>query len=100
MLLPPLLVPPKSGSVDTWYCDFAFVASGPCPCTGARVTPKQTAIRIMKRVWLALLVVSCVIMFLSFVEFHEGTLWSGREPPPEPLRKFGTDHFIFDSYLD
>jgi hypothetical protein len=34
------------------------------------------------------------------LNFHEGTLWTGRESPPEPLRKFGTDHLIFDSYLD
>jgi hypothetical protein len=69
MLFPPLLVPPKSGRVDTWYCDLALNASGFCACTGASVAPKQTVIRITKRVALALLVVGCVVMFLSFVEF-------------------------------
>src|SRR4029077_16353585 len=61
MLFPPLLVPPKSGRVDTWYCNFAFIDSGLCACTGASVTPKQTATRITKRVWLAPLVVNCVV---------------------------------------
>ena len=28
MLFPPLLVPPRVGRLDTWYCVFAFIASG------------------------------------------------------------------------
>jgi hypothetical protein len=69
MLLPPLLVPPKSGSVDTWYFEFAFFASAVCACTGVNLAQKQTAIRMTKRVWPTLLLVNCVVMFFSFVEF-------------------------------
>ena len=68
MLFPPLLVPPKSGRVDTKYCDFGFIGSGFCAYTGA-TAPQHAVIRIMKRVWLTLLVVSCVVMFVSLVEF-------------------------------
>src|SRR6266480_1487551 len=35
MLLPPLLVPPKSGRFDTWYCVLAFVCAGLCAGAGA-----------------------------------------------------------------
>jgi hypothetical protein len=29
------------------------------------------------------------------LNFHDDTLGTGRESPPEPLRRFGTDHFTF-----
>src|SRR5215467_3327813 len=100
MLFPPLLVPPRSGRVDTWYCVCAFVASGCsgfCASTVARVAPQQTAVRTTTRVWLALLVISCVVMVcLLCCVFHEDTLWTGRQSPPEPLRGFRTSHFTFD----
>jgi hypothetical protein len=69
MLFPPLLVPPKSGRVDTWYWAFVFVGFGFCAFSGANIAPQDTAIRIMKRAWLTLLVLNCVVMFVSFVEF-------------------------------
>jgi hypothetical protein len=69
MLFPALLVPPSVGRLETWYCDFAFIASDFCACSGASVAPQQAAVRTMKRIWLALLVLNCVVMFVSFVEF-------------------------------
>jgi len=44
MLFPPLLVPPKSGRFDTWYCDFAFAGA----CANASVAPQQHAAAINK----------------------------------------------------
>src|SRR6266496_5418423 len=58
MLFPPLLVPPTEGRFDTWYRVSAFAGSGLCACAGVRVAPKQTAIRVMKRVSLALLILN------------------------------------------
>src|SRR5258708_7247605 len=70
MLFPPLLVPPSEGRLDTLYCTFVAVA-GAC----ARAAPQQTAIRIVTRIWLVLLFVSCVFIFLSFVDFFMRTFW-------------------------
>jgi hypothetical protein len=44
MLFPPLLVPPKSGRVDTWYCAFGFAFA--CVCVSA--APQHAAIKIVK----------------------------------------------------
>src|SRR5437899_13091218 len=96
MLFPPLLVPPKSGRFDTWYCDFAFVAPALCACTGARITAQQTVIRPMKRIWLDLLVVNCVVIFcLLLLNFYDDTLGTGFRSSPEPFRAFRTSHFSF-----
>jgi hypothetical protein len=51
------------------YCEFAFIASGFCARTDITGATQQMVTRITKRVWVALLVVSCVVMFVSFVEF-------------------------------
>jgi hypothetical protein len=69
MLFPPLLVPPTEGRFDTWYRVSAFAASGLCACAGATAALQHTAIKTMKRIWLVLGVVSCVVIFVSFVEF-------------------------------
>jgi hypothetical protein len=69
MLFPPLLVPPTEGRFDTWYRVSAFAASGLCACAGATTTPQQTAAKIIKRFWLVPLVMNCVVIFVSFVEF-------------------------------
>src|SRR5439155_16576078 len=99
MLFPPLLVPPRPGRLDTLYCVFAFAACWPCACAGARAAPQQTAVRMIKRVGLILLVVSCVVIFFSFVEFHDNTLGTGLKGSPEPLRTFDTSHFALRSMV-
>src|SRR6266705_4766376 len=94
MLFPPLLVPPKSGRFDTWYCVFAFIACGPCACAGVKAAPQQATARIIKRPWLVVLVMCCAVIFFSLLNFHDSTLGTGRESPPEPLRRFGTVQLI------
>jgi hypothetical protein len=64
MLFPPLLVPPKSGRTDTWYCVLDLALAPLCARAGVSVAPQQTAASTMTRV----LVVVFVVMFVSFVE--------------------------------
>jgi hypothetical protein len=48
----------------------------------------------IKRKRLGILVMSCVVMFVSFVEFfHDDTVGTRPEYAPEPLRRFRTSHF-------
>jgi len=54
MLFPPLLVPPSEARVDTWYCTFGFVFA----CVCARVAAQHAAIKIVKHVRLAFLVMN------------------------------------------
>src|SRR5213079_3109212 len=55
MLFPPLLVPPSPGRFETWYCVFA-TACGPCACAGVKAAPQEAAAKIIKRLWLVVLV--------------------------------------------
>jgi hypothetical protein len=74
MLFPALFVPPSPGKFDTRYWVLAFAASGPCARAVARAAPQQIAVIMVKRIWLDLLVMSCVVIFVSFVEFFMTTL--------------------------
>src|SRR5215203_423483 len=100
MLFPPLLEPPKSGRVDTSYCNLAFVASDLCACTGARTAAQQTAARAMNSGWLTRLVMNRVVILCPLLNFHDHTLGIGLRPAPEPLRTFRTSHFISNSWFD
>src|SRR5436309_2392029 len=93
MLFPALLVPPRVGRLDTWYCAFGFACACSCASAGARAAPQQVALRTMKRIWIRPLVVSSVVIFCLLVEFSWHTLGTGRKSRPEPLRRFRTSHF-------
>jgi hypothetical protein len=69
------------GRLDTWYCDLALIASG-CAFTGISIAPQQTAIRMVKTVWLVLWILNCVVMFVSLLNFHDDTLETGQVSPP------------------
>src|SRR5437870_12730797 len=96
MLLPPLLVPPKSGRVDTWYCAFGFAFACACVCANAVWQPAANKIiKRIRRTNLARAHRCCVVIFFSSVNglFSEEILRTGFGLPQLPLRSFFTDHF-------